>query len=123
VYGAFFVAGLAVGAIYALAGVGLVVLYRATGVLNIAYGAIGALGAMLAWQIEQWKYPEPVAWAAALLVATLLSLAYGRLAAPYLSYREPVVKAVATLGFALMILGSANYFWVEAPRRLYLSTD
>ncbi|MCK9381387.1 MAG: branched-chain amino acid ABC transporter permease [Sulfuritalea sp.] len=122
-YGVFLVAGLALGAIYALSGVGLVVLYRSTGVLNIAYGAIGALGAMLAWQLEQMQYPEPVAWVAALLVATLLSVAYGRLVAPYLSYREPVVKAVATLGFALMILGTANYFWVEAPRRLYLFTD
>ncbi|MCX7157034.1 MAG: branched-chain amino acid ABC transporter permease [Rhodocyclales bacterium] len=122
-YGVFLVAGLALGAIYALSGVGLVVLYRSTGVLNIAYGAIGAMGAMLAWQLEQMQYPEPVAWVAALLAATLLSLAYGRLVAPYLSYREPVVKAVATLGFALMILGTANYFWVEAPRRLYLFTD
>ena len=122
-YGVFLVAGLALGAIYALSGVGLVVLYRSTGVLNIAYGAIGALGAMIAWQLEQMQYPEPVAWVAALLVATLLSVAYGRLVAPHLAYREPVVKAVATLGFALMILGTANYFWVEAPRRLYLFTD
>ena len=36
-YGLFLVAGLALGAIYALSGVGLVVLYRATGVLNLAY--------------------------------------------------------------------------------------
>jgi len=122
-YGVFLVAGLALGAIYALSGVGLVVLYRSTGVLNIAYGAIGALGAMVAWQLEQMHYPEPVAWVAALLVATLLSVSYGRLVSPYLAYREPVVKAVATLGYALMILGIANYFWVEAPRRLYLFTD
>jgi len=123
VYGVFLVTGLAVGAIYALAGLGLVVLYRSTGVLNIAYGAIGALGAMLAWQLEQWKYPEALAWVTALALATVLSLAYGRVVAPRLSYREPVVKAVATLGYALMILGVANYCWVEAPRRLYLFTD
>jgi branched-chain amino acid transport system permease protein len=123
VYGVFLVSGLAVGAIYALAGVGLVILYRSTGVLNIAYGATGALGAMLAWQLQQWSYPEVVSWAVALGTATLLSVAYGRLIAPYLSYREPVVKAVATLGFALTILGAANYYWVEAPRRLSLFTD
>jgi len=122
-YGIFFVTGLAVGAIYALSGVGLVVLYRSTGVLNLAYGAIGGMGAMLTWQIEQWDYPEAAAWVVAILVATLLSLAYGRLVAPYLDYREPVVKAVATLGYALIILGICNYFWVEAPRRLALFTD
>jgi branched-chain amino acid transport system permease protein len=97
-YGIFLVAGVAVGAIYALSGVGLVVLYRSTGVLNLAYGAASAMGAMVAWQLEQWNYPEWVAWLAAILIATLLSLAYGWLAAPFLSYREPVVKAVATLG-------------------------
>ena len=35
----YIVLGLALGGVYALSGVGLVVLYRATGVLNIAFGA------------------------------------------------------------------------------------
>jgi len=35
----FIVIGLAFGGVYALSGVGLVVLYRATGVLNLAFGA------------------------------------------------------------------------------------
>jgi branched-chain amino acid transport system permease protein len=122
-YGVFLVAGLGVGAIYALSGVGLVLLYRATGVLNLAYGAIGAAGAMVAWQLRQWGGPEAIGWVAAIVLATLLSVGYGRLIAPSLSYREPVVKAVATLGLALMILGLANWCWVEAPRRLSLSTD
>ena len=122
-YSLFFATGLAVGAIYALSGIGLVVLYRSTGVLNLAYGAVGAMGAMVAWQLQQWGYAEPLIWLAALSVATFLSLAYGLLVAPRLSYREPVVKAVATLGFALIILGIANYLWVEAPRRLTLFAD
>ncbi len=72
-YGLFFVNGLAVGAIYALSGIGLVVLYRSTGVLNLAYGAVGAMGAMLAWQLQQWGYAEPVIWLVALAAATSLS--------------------------------------------------
>ncbi len=36
---------------YALSGVGMVVLYRATGVLNLAFGAVGAMGALIAWQL------------------------------------------------------------------------
>ena len=43
----FIVAGLAMGSVYALSGVGLTVLYRTTGVVNFAYGAIGALGALV----------------------------------------------------------------------------
>ena len=49
----FIVIGLAFGGVYALSGVGLVVLYRATGVLNIAFGAIGAAGALIAYWICQ----------------------------------------------------------------------
>ena len=43
--------GVALGAIYGVSGVGIVVLYRTTGVLNLAYGAIGALGAFLSWEL------------------------------------------------------------------------
>ena len=47
----FLVLGLALGGVFAMSGVGLVVLYRATGVLNLAYGAIGALGALISWSL------------------------------------------------------------------------
>src|SRR2546430_16216214 len=47
----FIVIGLAFGGVYALSGVGLVVLYRATGVLNVAFGAIGAAGALIAYYL------------------------------------------------------------------------
>ena len=43
--------GLALGAVYGVSGVGIVVLYRTTGVLNLAYGAIGALGAFIACEL------------------------------------------------------------------------
>ena len=60
VTGLFLVSGLAVGSLYALGGIGLVILYRATGVLNLASGAVGASGVMLAWQFQQWGWAEPV---------------------------------------------------------------
>ena len=121
--GLFLVSGLAVGALYALGGVGLVLLNRATGVLNFAYGAMGAAGAMTAWQLLQWKWPEPLAWLACIAVALVLSLTFGRLIAPGLAHREPVVKAVATLGFALALLGVMNLIWVVTPRKLSLTPD
>ena len=46
----FLVTGLSLGGVYALSGVGMIVLYRATGVLNLSFGAVGALGALIAWQ-------------------------------------------------------------------------
>ena len=47
----FIVLGFALGGVFAMSGVGLVVLYQATGVLNLAYGAIGAAGAFLTWEL------------------------------------------------------------------------
>lgn len=121
--GTFFVSGLSIGSIYALAGVGLVLLYKASGVLNFAYGAIGGVAALTCWQLIQWSLPDSVGWLAALLVGAVLSLAFGRYIAPLLAYREPVVKAVATLGFALILLGLMNLIWGEQPRRMSLPTD
>lgn len=123
VLGLFFVSGLAVGSLYALGGIGLVVLYRATGVLNFANGAAGAAGAMTAWQLGQWDIWPPATWLACILVALAISLFYGRLIAPKLAWREPIVKAVATLGFALIILGLVSFIWIDDPRSLSLPTD
>jgi branched-chain amino acid transport system permease protein len=121
--GPFVITGLAVGAVYALSGVGLVILYRACGVLNFAYGAIGAVSALLAWQMVEDEQPEVLAWLACIGLATLLSWAYGRVIAPRLAYRDTVVKAAATLGFALILLGFARWYWSDDPRQLQLPTD
>ncbi|WP_136656639.1 branched-chain amino acid ABC transporter permease [Nitratireductor sp. XY-223] len=123
IYGLFLISGLAVGSLYALGGIGLVVLRRATGVLNFAYGAIAAAAAMVCWQFGQWDFPGPAAWLSALVTGTALSLLYGMVVAPGLAWREPAVKAVATLGFALIILGVVSFLWDDAARKLVLPTD
>jgi len=119
----FVVAGLSTGAVYVLAGVGLVVLYRASGVLNLAQGALGALSAMIAWQIADSGGPQWLGWIAGVAAATALALIYGRLIAPRLASSDPIVRAVATLGFALIILGFCEFIWGEWPRSLRLPSD
>jgi branched-chain amino acid transport system permease protein len=119
----FLISGLGIGAIYALSGVGLVVLFRATGVLNFAFGAIGAIGAHVAWQILDWRFPLVVAVAAAVAVSTLISFLYGRLLAPLLSHRDTVVRAVGTLSLALVLIAVMGVVWGELPRRLQFPTD
>jgi branched-subunit amino acid ABC-type transport system permease component len=121
--GPFVVSGLSTGAVYVLAGVGLVILYRASGVLNLAQGALGALGALLAWQIADSGGPQWLGWIAGIAVATLLALFYGRIIAPRLAHSDPIVRAVATLGFALIVLGFCEFIWGEWPRSLRLPTD
>ncbi|PDS60006.1 branched-chain amino acid ABC transporter permease [Rhizobium anhuiense] len=119
----FLISGLGIGAVYALSGVGLVVLFRATGVLNFAFGAFGAIGAHCAWQLLEWKMPLAVAILAAVVVSTAISFLYGRIFAPMLSHRDTVVRAVGTLAPALVLIALMGIIWGELPRRLQFPTD
>jgi branched-chain amino acid transport system permease protein len=119
----FLIVGVSVGAIYALASVGLVVLYRASGVVNFAMGALGGLAAMLCWQVIDLDYDDWIGWVVGIGAATALSWAYGRFIAPSLTHQDRIVRALATLGFALMIMGIAQWYWGDDPRRLVLPTD
>jgi branched-chain amino acid transport system permease protein len=118
----FIVSGLALGAIYSLSGVGIVLLYRASGVLNLAYGAIGAVAAFVAWQLMDSGSGEALSIVAAIGAAIVLCLLYGLLVAPLLADREPVVQAAATLGYALVLLGFCLVAWGTEPRLLELSS-
>src|ERR1700751_3045561 len=108
----FIVSGLALGGVYALSGVGMVVLYRATGVLNLSFGAVGAMGALIAWQLI--NHSGFGFWPAALvsvLFGGLITLAYGMVFGPPLAHRDPLVKATATLGLTLILLGVMDLLW------------
>ena len=121
--GPFLISGLSTGAVYVLSGVGLVILFQSSGVVNLAQGAVGALSALIAWNIADAGGPAWIGWIAGVVTATAVSLAYGSLVAPRLAYSDPIVRAVATLGFALVILGFMELTWGEWPRALRLPTD
>ena len=102
----FIVIGLAFGGVYALSGVGLVVLYRATGVLNLAFGAIGAAGALIAYYlINHTGCPDWLAFTVCVLFGGVLNLAYGVIFGPAFARRDPLVKMMGTLALALILLG------------------
>jgi branched-subunit amino acid ABC-type transport system permease component len=51
--------GLGIGATYALASQGLIIIYRGSGVLNFALGAIGMAGAYVWWELttnQGWAF-------------------------------------------------------------------
>src|SRR5688500_19929685 len=106
----FLVLGLALGGVFAMSGVWLVVLYQATGVLSRAYGAIGATGALISWSLlggmNEW-----IAYSACILFGGLVTLVYGVVFGPPFSARDPLVKATATLGLLLILLGVMQWIW------------
>lgn len=102
----YIVLGLALGGAYALSGVGLVVLYRATGVLNIAFGAVGAAGALITYYlINHTSWPHWLAYLACVLFGGAVNLLYGVVIGPAFAARDPLVKMMGTLGLALILLG------------------
>ncbi len=102
----FIVLGLALGGVYALSGVGIVVLYQATGVLNIAFGAIGAAGALIAyWMVNHTSLPHWLAYATCVAFGGAVSLLYGVVFGPAFAKRDPLVKMMGTLALALILLG------------------
>ncbi len=102
----FIVIGLAFGGVYALSGVGLVVLYRATGVLNVAFGAIGAAGALIAYYIvNHTGWPHWLAYTVCVVFGGVVNLAYGMVFGPAFARRDALVKMMGTLGLALILLG------------------
>jgi branched-chain amino acid transport system permease protein len=120
----FIVTGLALGGVYALSGVGMVVLYRTTGVLNLAFGAVGAMGALIAWQlINEGGWGEYPAYLVCVLFGGVVTLAYGVVFGPPLSGRDPLVKASATLGLALILLGTMSWIWSDKARSMILPTS
>jgi branched-chain amino acid transport system permease protein len=120
----FLVTGLALGGVYALSGVGMVVLYRATGVLNLAFGAVGAMGALLAWQlINSNGWAQGPAFLVCVLFGGAITLLYGVLFGPPLASRDPLVKATATLGLALILLGVMDLVWSDKARSMILPTS
>jgi branched-chain amino acid transport system permease protein len=115
--------GLALGGVYSLSGVGMVVLYRATGVLNLAFGAVGAMGAFIAWSVfNDHGWPPGVSYQVCVLFGGVVTLAYGMAFGPPLAGRDPLVKAVATLGLALILLGAMSWIWSDKARSMILPT-
>ena len=119
----FLVSGLGVGAVYALSALGLVVLFRATGVLNFALGAVGAVGAFVAWQVVDWGGGIVLAVLMAIGTSTAINVIYGRFLAPFISERDIVVRAIGTLALALVLLSIIGTVWGSMPRSLSLPGD
>ena len=113
-------AGLSVGSAAALTGIGLIVTYRATGVLNFAHGAIAMVCAYVLRQcVVGWGWPL---WLGA--VVTLLFLAPGiGVALERFVFRplavlggDPAQTLVASIGVFVLLVGGAALLWGRGAR-------
>jgi len=107
------IAGLVIGFMYALIGIGLVVEYRASRILNLAHGAQAMLGAFIFNH-----YRSEVGRAPAVLLAIAVVSATGvvlhRLAVDYLRKTSDLNQLIVTLGVLLTLQGIAEVLYVRA---------
>jgi branched-chain amino acid transport system permease protein len=119
VFAAYTIIGLSVGGIFSLAALGIVLIYRTTGVLNFAHGAMGMFSTFVAWQFFYgWAHPGWPGWlqtvvavAAAIVFAALLGLFLELAVFRWVRTRPPVVKAVITIGVLLALQSAASLIW------------
>jgi len=96
--------GLDTGAIYALAGQGLVLVYRGSGVLNFAQGAIAAIGALAYYGLHvESGLPVAVAIAAALLISGAAGALMHLLVMRPLRNAPALTRVIATLGVMIAL--------------------
>jgi branched-chain amino acid transport system permease protein len=95
-------------------------------VLNLAFGAVGAMGALIAYSLISAGAPGWAGWIVCVLFGGVLTLAYGMVFGPPLAGRDPLVKAVATLGLTLVLFGVMDLLWTSSggqARSITLPTD
>jgi branched-chain amino acid transport system permease protein len=113
----FVVGGLGFGGVYALAALGLVLIFKTSGVVNFAFGAMATVVTLILWSaLRRAGVALGVAW----LVAMAAALVIGALCEVGLLRRverSPIlIQIVLTLGLLLLVEGLAGLLWGYTPK-------
>lgn len=114
------VGGLLSGVMYALVAIGFVLIYKTSGVLNFAQGAMVLFAALTFVSLIERGVPFWLAIVFTLAVMTMLGFAIERSVLRPLTNRSPMVLFMATLGLSYVIEGAAQLIWGTQVHRLDL---
>jgi ABC-type branched-subunit amino acid transport system ATPase component/branched-subunit amino acid ABC-type transport system permease component len=113
--------GLGVGAVYALTAFGVVLVYRGSGVVNFASGAIATVGVFVYYQLTTsngWSWPLAMA-AGVLSSGTMGALTYLLIMKP-MRRTSPLARTIATLG--VLIVANAALVMIVSPGQLVVAS-
>ncbi len=111
-------AGVAVGAIYALIAAGFVLIYQVTGLINFAQGEFAMIGAMTACSLATGGMPAPAAAALAVLAAAVTGALCYVLAIRPAHAATGVTLIFITLGLDVALRGLGLFVWGTNPLSL-----
>ncbi len=106
------VAGLASGAIYAALALALVLIHRATGVINFAQGEMAMFTTYIAWTlIENHGWSYWLAFVVTLVFAFVLGFGIQRVVIAPVSNASVLTIVIMTIGLVLTFNGLASLIW------------
>ncbi len=109
--------GLANGAILALAALGFVIIFKATGVINFAQGQFLLIGAYVIYAgVVTFGLPWPIAVLASLAVAGGLGLLVERLVLRPMVGERPIAVIMVTIGLGAFLQAAVQIIWGTRPR-------
>jgi len=109
---AYTVIGLVNGGTFALLAIGLVLVYRVSGVLNFAHGAVAMFSTFCAYQVSvKWGAPPWVGLIAAVVAGMVLGYVIERFTIRPVADRSPLVRTTITIGWLLVLQELAGIIW------------
>ena len=104
--------GVTTGALYALVALGIVVVNKATGVINFAHGELFMFSGFVAWTLHvQMGLAYPLALPLAVAAGFALGVATDRIAFRPLIKADVISLVLATVGIAFVLRGIARVIW------------
>lgn len=111
------VSGVAAGCLYALVAIGLVLIYKATGIVNFAQGESVTVGAYMGWlMVSEFQMPYLPAMLVVLVGSALVGVVVERVAYRPLIKSPPFTVILATLAIGLLITNIIRLIWQDTPR-------
>ncbi|NLC36156.1 MAG: branched-chain amino acid ABC transporter permease [Alcaligenaceae bacterium] len=112
-------AGLGAGGLYALTGLAFVIIYKSTGVVNLAIGEMLMLGAYLCFGFATGMgLPIWIAIALAVAGSGLAGGVIERIAIRPMLGESPISVFMVTVGLASVLIGVVELIWTADPRRM-----
>lgn len=105
------VAGLAQGAVYGSLALALVLIYRATEVINFAQGEMAMATTYFAYQLIQWGVAYWAAFFATLAFAFVFGLVVQLLVIRPVQHKSVIAVVIVTVGLFILIDGVVGWIW------------